>query len=93
MSVGALALKNFDFRFMDLRSVVSSFEELDVVTYLYENEIKSNTVFCFLIEVGICYYVHGYVDRNKKYGVIYIDVYAASGQKRFYIREGKILEG
>ena len=56
--MGALALKNFDFRFMDLRSVVSSFEELDVVTYLYENEIKSNTVFCFLIEVGICYYVH-----------------------------------
>ena len=91
--VGALALKNFDCRFINIRSVVNPENIKSIVEYLFANEIKANTTFDLLVDTGVLYNVHGYIDTTKRYGVVYIDAYVVNGQNRFYIREGKILEG
>ena len=91
--VGALALKSFDCRFINIRSVVNPENIKSIVEYLFANEIKANTTFDLLVDTGVLYNVHGYIDTTKRYGVVYIDAYVVNGQNRFYIREGEILEG
>lgn len=65
-------------------------ESLDVAKYVYDNVIKENSSFNYIVRNGAAFSVSGYVIDKKEYGVIIVRCYIKRHCLEFAVLKSEI---
>ena len=75
----------FQSGYIDITSESVPQESLDVAKYVYENLVKEETSFYFVVSNGSVFGVSGYVNTKKKYGAMSVKSYVKNYCAEFSI--------